>query len=191
MKMLQSKNKIVWLVLLFIQLSLHGISSMVTTESGVAGRFGDQLLLYCKGKFQAKRLGLPFFSKEFPNSHLLVLYDKEQHYIMATERQFRQKRKINYERGMQTYIEQDTLYEAQFFGHSDFLEDIARDKDLIMHLRQMIRPKNLTKEFKLPSDIVTVAVHVRKGGGYDKPLLSRQYYSQEELNLAKKFIKES
>ena len=41
-------------------------------------------------------------------------------------------------------------------------------------IKKMIKPYKPLPEFNLPENIITVAVHVRKGGGFDAPLLSKQ-----------------
>lgn len=154
--------------------------SFVTTEQ-YSGRFGDQLLLYCFGKFAAKHLNLPFLFRPFPNSDLLALYDCENHYTgMHINRRI-----LRYNKGDKVAVEQNTLYEVPFWAPSNFLEEVAKDKDLTNHLCHMIRPRYAIKEFALPTDRASVAVHVRKGGGFDRPLLSRQQYSKEQLAQAK------
>jgi hypothetical protein len=155
--------------------------SYITTEQ-YGGRFGDQLLLYCFGKFCAKHLNMPFVFRPFPNSELLKLYEAETHF---KQQPYKQKKILRFNKGDKITIMPDTLYEVPFWAPSHFLKEVAKDKELTTHLRQMIKPRNKIKEFSLPSDKLTVAVHVRKGGGFDRPLLSRQRYTKDELEQSK------
>lgn len=174
---------------IFLFISIIGYTSPVLSLSAITteqygGRFGDQLLLYCFGKYCAKHLNVPFLFRPFPNSELLALYDCERHY---TNQQFRQKRVLRYNKGDRVNVELNTLYEVPFWAPTNFLEEVAKDKELTAELREMIKPRYGMQESNLPNDRVTVAVHVRKGGGFDRPLLSRQRYTKEDLQEAKQY----
>ena len=49
-------------------------------------------------------------------------------------------------------------------------------RDLFDQLQAMLKPLAAIPKFEIPSNIISVAVHIRKGEGYDVPLLSAQIY---------------
>jgi hypothetical protein len=49
-----------------------------------------------------------------------------------------------------------------------------RDEKFLTELRKMVQPAVEIQEVSCPKDKITVAVHVRKGGGYDRPLFTEK-----------------
>lgn len=64
--------------------------------------------------------------------------------------------------------------------HDEMIMGFKQDRKFIKELRKFIKPLYKLTEIKKPQNLVSVAVHVRKGGGFDKPYKSIQEY---ETNL--------
>ncbi len=62
-------------------------------------------------------------------------------------------------------------------GVEEKMEYILQDQYFAAEIKKMLQPIIPLPKITLPKDKITVAVHVRKGGGYDPPLSSIQYYT--------------
>jgi len=56
------------------------------------------------------------------------------------------------------------------------------DKEFLHLLKQSIKPRGPIEELVVPVGMISVAVHVRKGGGFDKPLLTEQSIITKAIN---------
>jgi len=139
-------------------------------------RFGDSLILYCNAKCIAHRLNITCLYHPFKFSHLLQLHTHETMYDKKIQKLFSPlicvvlpNKLPNYENtAAKIHIPWEKFNILYFYSleHPDFLRE----------LKNMIKPIIPLPELNLPKDKITVAVHVRKGGGFDPPLYSEQYY---------------
>jgi len=61
--------------------------------------------------------------------------------------------------------------------HDEMILVFKQDKDFIEEIQSLIKPLYEIQEVEKPEGIISVAVHVRKGGGFDKPYKSIQEYN--------------
>lgn len=162
----------------FIFFSESALLSAVTyTFSG--GRFGDCLLSYCHAKWIAYKYNIPLLYKPFTYSDQLVMDRAEIHYSAELEEQF-QKVVTYSEVDGQIDPQSGYLYVVPFFCESifnindpdfPFLFTVDwKDPDFKAVLKRMIAPVIPTKKLPLPSKCICVAVHIRKGTGWDIPV---------------------
>ena len=156
---------------------LYGFGSAVTyTFSG--GRFGDNLLSYCHAKWIAYKYNIPLLYKPFGYSDQLKMHYLEIPYSIELEQQF--ERVVTYsEVDGEIDPESGFLYVIHFFPESiyDRQDPIFpylfavdwQDLQFKTLLNQMISPVNIIKIPMPDQECLSVAVHVRKGTGWDIP----------------------
>jgi len=143
-------------------------SSFITYK--LSGRFGDNLLIYCKAKWISYKYGIPLLYKPFKYSNQLMLDKIEQKYNGSLG----QTVLIQDEVTIKLAPQAGKLYEIGFhFKPSDWDHDevLISDERFLKEIRRLISPKKKLTELVLPKDRITVAVHVRRGGGYDQSVV--------------------
>jgi hypothetical protein len=137
------------------------ISSAITYELN-GGRFGDNLLSYSRAKWLSYQSGLPLYYKRFPYCHELKLFKEEEYYYTDDIRQ-------NFARIKYTATSQvlkpynNTLY----INTWDTQVNINwNDSVFIEELKRMIAPRYDIQTVSIPEGYVSIAAHVRNGGGY-------------------------
>ncbi|HSX25588.1 MAG TPA: hypothetical protein VLE89_01105 [Chlamydiales bacterium] len=171
--------------LIFFTSALFAQSAVTYQLSG--GRFGDNLIAYLHGKWIAYKNDLPFLYVPFNYSSKLILSEKEILYEGSQSFQ------------LTTRVERDfhilpsslsTLYIVPYFpedphelraGRSDlglpygYFYPNWKDPTFRKAVREMIAPRYPVKTLDLPSERVTIAIHIRHGGRFD-PTTHGRYY---------------
>jgi hypothetical protein len=166
-----------FLLVVFLPLSLPAFTAVTYTFSG--GRLGDNLLAYCHAKWIAYQYNIPLLYKPFAYSDQLMMDTLEIPYSPDLEPYFKK---------IVTYCEADGhidpasnyLYVIPFFCESVFnREDLWfpflfyvdwHDVGFKQELQRMICPIQELPAMDLPPGVITVALHVRKGTGWDIPV---------------------
>ncbi|MGB8366888.1 MAG: hypothetical protein WCD44_00865 [Candidatus Babeliales bacterium] len=149
------------------------------------GRFGDKIVYYAVAKWISHKFTLPFFLKPFEYSSLLRLGKEEKKYSDNMLQKFKDGlQKIKSEQDVIIHAANNVLFEfdKHFYVNGshrkeDWLRHIIKDQQFMRKLKYMLYPALSLMQIKLPLNKITVAVHIRKGGGVDKPLYSMQYYA--------------
>lgn len=163
-------------VLLGTSCSSFSMPSAVTyTFSG--GRFGDNLLSYCHAKWISYKYNIPLLYKPFQYSDQLILHSNEIPYHSDLETEFQEI--VTYSKDTHVQPENGYLYVVPFFPESIFnrydqdypyLFSVDWEDDAFkLILQTMICPINPVAISRPYDKSVTVAVHVRKGTGWDIP----------------------
>lgn len=171
-----------------------------------ASRLGDQLVGYSKAKWLSYKYGIPFQLIPFKGcEHLNV--SKEQHYTSISNffnrifyKFYGRPVRINSEEELITALA-TSKKPTRFLVHmstrlcehsnnnigldpydnawiaSALYECMRQNPIFSQELKKMLQPITPIDHMRLPKDRITVAVHVRKGGGFDPQLLSQQYFS--------------
>lgn len=195
-----SKGFLVWCIL---------SSGAVHTQSAVTylgtdewgGRLGDMLFMYIKAKWVAYQHKLPLLCRPFQYSDQLALHDREQHLTEDVALNYKKKIITCYDGSEivdpQRFSTDITFYQVHYYFNPpqwgeyqkkyDGQEimgwkEVYSNQEFIDELKKCIAPRNPLRLPPLPTDKVTVAVHIRTGGGYDNALGSRQLYDIQELN---------
>lgn len=155
------------------------------------GRLGDQIMLYMATKYIAMTYDMDFFYREFKNSDTFMLsrYDKK----------FNSSIRKNYERVINIKNIQDlesiknnsnTLFVLQWgpvsgAARTSIFEKKYSNTKFLAHMQQMLKLIKPLKQpiLDIPADYISIAVHVRKGEGFDSPLQSIQIYKNKENTL--------
>ena len=201
---MSKKKFIVLCVLLFIQSGTLGAISAVTyTFSG--GRFGDNLIAYSHAKWISYVHKIPLLCKSFPYSDQLMLDSIEQKY---DERNNKNYKKVHVLKSRDFTIDANAniLYVVPYFAESEY--DLVdphyppyfsvdwNNQEFVNELKHCIKPKQAISQIKTPEGYVSVAVHMRKGTGYDGTMFPMNcphkscpdsYYIEQLAKLADHF----
>lgn len=134
-------------------------SSAITYELN-GGRFGDNLLSYSRAKWLSYEWGIPLQLYPFPYSDQLVLYDQEQKVCID---QFSRVVRLPASGSYTLKKDTNTLY----INHWHTKVSINwNDPVFIAQLKELISPRYAIKKVSIPDNYISVAVHVRNGGGF-------------------------
>lgn len=148
-------------------------TSAVTYDTTTASRLGDQILLYTRAKAFAHKYKLPLLYQPFTYSDQLVMHTQEKQFQQSDLAQFSRVANANTTKEKVTQ-DSNTLYLVTWCGNNfqawygtDWGKVKSGNKQLHQEIVQMIQPLTPTQEVFRPADQTSVAVHVRRGGGYD------------------------
>ncbi len=145
------------------------------------GRFGDNILATAHALSFSMEHNIPLLIPEFPYSQELILDDLVGKYF-PTMHQFRHT--IVYTKEVPKYVvsgAQSVLFQIPYFPESAIEYTVPNhvwkpfpimwnDQKFKARLRQLIAPKKSLQLLRLPKDKICVAVHLRRGGGFDNNL---------------------
>lgn len=159
-----------------------GMRPSELTYNFSGGRFGDCLIAYIHAKWVAYKYGLKFLYRPFFYSDQLVLHKEELPFDKT--KQYDRKIKLIDEAQINTDISANCLYIVPYYP--ECIAELIQykknypfccavdwnDQVFLAQIRYLISPIKELQLLSLPTDCRCVALHVRKGGGYDaKPLL--------------------
>jgi len=152
------------------------------------GRLGDQLIHYCVARKLSLDYNLSFYFRRFKYSDKLALSDCGD--LVYSESLFKHYKKVNigHEFEQPPEIDKDILYIVTSKHWNVSREDyqwygVSSDKSFINVMKNLIKPRYaINEKITLPENFVSVAVHIRKGEGYDPQYnphtMSIHYYNK-------------
>lgn len=186
----------------YIQCQQSAITYLDPSQWG--GRLGDKLMMYIKAKWVAFTCDLPFYYKPFAYSDQLMMHTVDQPLTADVKRKYHTGPTYQCLTGsLDQYIDRNanTLYTIHYYftlpswgsyqTSYDSQEIVAWPKVMtnslfLQELKKTIKPRHAIAIAHPPKDTISVAVHIRKGGGFDHPLLSRQLYDKNNLDPEEK-----
>lgn len=158
--------------------------SVTITYSLDGGRFGDQLVNYIKALWVCWKYDLPMLYRPFSYSDDLVLSEKHTTQLNAESLQaFSKKIELakSVDKAALFFTSLDKAKEQPLAKNEKLLCVVAvltpffeqfedekfEDENFKKLLKEMVRPKVAHKKQQLPTDCISVAIHVRTGVGYD------------------------
>lgn len=151
------------------------------------GRLGDQLIMYTKQKWACWKYGGKLLHVTFPQSSLFVLDKKEERYKPRYHSGIYKKHSgvLNGVSHLTLNTPTPRLYTLGFSFHDDtMIYDLFNNTEFRDVIRTSLEPTVPVPVIALPTNGVTVALHVRKGGSYDGKLLSNQFFVSPPYVLA-------
>lgn len=135
------------------------------------GRFGDNLIAYMHAKWIAHRYQMKLLYKSFPYSDQLAMHSLESHYNFFSRNYI--IKGIGSPKEYET--SQNVLFIIPYFPEASFEQAgspppfaIERsDREFRDELNKMIFWPEFVPQIEIPVDRISVAVHVRKGVGFD------------------------
>jgi len=188
-------KQITWITLHAAIFCLYTMTMCLSSKNNaitykLSGRFGDNILQYSRAKWLSFKYNIPLLYKPFKHSDKLAMHHLEKTtYTPEIEKQF--KHIINLKSDFHININTNTAHTLFIKGNIQQSTKIPYNiillyEYMIQHpqfgeeLKKMLQPTIPLSTINLPADQVAVAVHVRKGSGSDKPLISPQEYSNHE-----------
>lgn len=174
------------------------------------GRLGDRMKICSLARIIASLHDLEFLYNPFNNFYYFAVDSCENRYTDAKAACFNSHESIealskkNYDTDKQRG--KATLYEIQGFGRETFnkIDKIPLLKgfrplphflmqypEIKNELADMFTPVITIKEWDKPQDGITIAVHVRKGSGGDKPLSFNQRYTTYKVTYTESVFEKS
>ena len=142
-------------------------------------RFGDSLSCYCKAKLFSTMYGLPLFYVPFKYSDQLALHKTQTLYTSDVAKTFDSIVRVNSEEDIKNNLNKNVLFVSHFYSHTpDLYEYGFKNSEFSRTLKKDLTPIIPVSTIEKKPDTITVALHVRKGGGFDKPLASQQIYKK-------------
>lgn len=143
-------------------------------------RLGDNITTYCKAKYFSYLYNIPLLYKPFPYSDQFAFSTKETLLTPDLEKSF--SKIIPFDRiiDFDTQIKsgESILFECNFLTETPSMYTYTRqDPTFEKIIKDMFTPLIAIDLLPKPPSVITVALHVRKGGGFDKPLASQQEYT--------------
>lgn len=140
---------------------LPGVSAISYKLNG--GRFGDNLLSFCRAKWLSYTYNIPLLYQPFSYSNQLVLHKAEMLRTQQRCGQFEHIVWLSAHKEYQIHPDAGILYIMKW-GTPVAID--WNDQKFIALLKKLIAPRTPITGVAIPSDCISVAVHVRTGGGY-------------------------
>lgn len=156
------------------------------------GRLGDQILNYCKHKWLAHKYNLDLYVPDFNYKSVFTLSKHEKSAKELDRDKYMHSVKIKADTDIRPRKSQDIVYIGQFYLMIDNIADKYKWSDHLFGLtiinpafgdkiRDMLKLRVEFPDLSTPSDCISVAIHIRKGGGFDNPLASALYRDQANI----------
>lgn len=142
------------------------------------GRLGDNIHTYCKTKWYSYKYKIQLLYKPFTLSDSFIMHTKETHF--KSEKGFDEIVQVNEPEDIEKRLKKknNILFVNNFYTEAPSLYEWAqKHPDFDREIKEMLLPIKPISPLKKPVNRITVALHVRKGGGFDNELGSLQQYS--------------
>lgn len=130
-------------------------------------RLGDTILTYTKAKLLSYAYNLDFLYKEFSYSDQFFLHKVEKQFTPEIQQTFSKTIEVLTLKDLENNLASDEpiLFECQFLTQTPWPYIFSRENpNFENHLKEMLTPINPLQTLPKPPAVISVAVHVRKGG---------------------------
>lgn len=158
------------IIALFLLFSNQCTAKRAITYDFNGGRFGDCLSTYAKAKWYAHTYNLELLYKPFEYSEQLNLHTSETLYNPDSLKTCKKIVKVTNEDDIKNNTENNILFISNFYSATpDLYLYRFTDKKWDQIITRALTPINMHITHS-PKEGATIALHVRKGGGFDHPL---------------------
>ncbi len=172
------KNLIV--LYIFLLFNCKCAPSAITYELN-GGRFGDNLSTFCKAKLLSHKYQLPFLYKQFEYSDQLILHTTQTVYTQEHATQFEEIIYIKTEDDIKKNKNKNALLVVNFYTACPGIYEYGfNNAAFATEIKQLLSPVHPATIIEKNENDITIALHVRKGGGFDAPLASDQVHKSSE-----------
>jgi len=173
------------LVLFIISINNNLLSNVFVTSRPLGnGRMGNDLIAYIHAQWIAYENNLKFYYQPFDKSDYLMCSVMDEHLPNINNNRSWQKTVLRDVRKVPICSEKmnrkkHRLLEFVFLTYfSDtFVQQVKTNPGFLKHIRKRIAPRTPLKLIHPPKDVLSLAVHIRKGGGWDASLGSVQVFN--------------
>jgi len=170
----------------------------ITWQSN-GGRFGDNLLSYAKTKWLARTYNISLVCLPFDYSDELMLHEQEIILTPEVEKQFAIKKHVPIGVSFKPTKNKNILYINHWQAKT--IIDWS-DTEFVEELKKTIAPRYPLEKIAIPTDCISVAVHIRTGGGFgaDTPqekercplrFVAPKFYSEQIKRIMMMFPEET
>lgn len=172
----------IYLILFLFCFCLHMplLSDVAFTNAHWPGRLGDQIYYFSKCVMLSKKYNIPFYYRPFTHYDQFKLSTELPQLTPEIQKKFAKKVTLPHEAHIPALLKKhDSIlitieyHTKTFDGQYDYWRSTT---ERFAYITSLLTP-HTTRSITVPNNHISVAVHVRKGGGYDAPLHSQQLYS--------------
>lgn len=150
----------------FTDLETPNIAAL--TYSFTGGRFGDNMLAYLKGKFASIKYSAPLVYKQFEFSDRFVLDSLECNINNVPKTKFLKQITYLKEGDLKDFKNGNPLNGTLYtLPYDNFHESDWNDPAFKKAIEPLLKLKSTLPLMDFPKDKIPVAIHVRRGGGFD------------------------
>lgn len=143
-------------------------------------RFGDHVLLYIKSKWLSCKHQIPLLLHNFELADHLALFDAEIPLPINYQKSFSHVIGLAKESSINSNT--NALYATDFC--CELIEpSIEEFEQFRSRIRTLVAPAKQFKKLEIPPDVISIAVHVRRGSGNDRSLLSQQLFTHTQPSI--------
>lgn len=142
-------------------------------------RLGDNILTVCKTKYFAHEFNLPYYFSTFPYYDSFHFSTKEKPLTDDLKNTFKKMIFINSAKDITDNLAstEPILFVCVYLSATPAMyEHIKNNPIFEKEIQQIFTPYESIKNLAKAPEQLTIAVHVRKGGGFDWPLASNQEF---------------
>jgi len=159
--------------------SIFASTSAITYQLNASGRFGEHLTTYIKALKLAKDYGLPLIRKPIAYTENMVMCTVHELYDEQRAKRFSKTVPVLSEVTLEESRkrEDNILYVVQWGTALKGCKSILdiTDEELLLQIKKLIAlPDGAPKTITRNPEALTIALHVRKGGGYDPNWVLKQ-----------------
>jgi len=189
------KIKKFFLVMYTLCTFIRIVSDCGVTYASPPGRMGDQLITYIKAKWLAWKHGYELLYVPFKGANMFEFHKKETRSTRLRRKQFYRTCSIKNDRDFIGGDKKNILYKIWYtfkstdWGHwydQSTWRGLSNNALFKQVLKKSLAPICKIEKQPVPQNCLTIALHVRRGGGYDKPLLSGQKDLYKPVEFVKK-----
>lgn len=158
-----------------------GASAPLLATNGITyglsgGRFGDNIRAYTEARWLAYKNQLEFFYTPFEYSSQLALHTSHP----AVDSHSKKNTRMVTDARQVTQRDLDTLFITKAYPSNNIIN--FDDKAFYALLKQEIAPLTPLPSITIPKDHYSIAVHVRRGGGWDRKLCQADTISNAKFS---------
>lgn len=175
--MYQIKN--ILLIILFFLTTKTIFPHAITNGYEAWRRLGDNVLTVCKTKYFEREFNLKYYYTSFPYIESFILTNKEQPLTEELKSKFKKIVFINSSKDILDNINshEPILFVCIYLSTTPSIYDYVKNNpSLEEEIHSLFTPVQPLKNLDKSSQEMVIAVHVRKGGGFDWPLASNQEF---------------
>lgn len=172
-----------WILLMLEEVFAN--AAITYTFSG--GRFGDNLMSYLHAKWISYEYQIPLLYRPFPFSSQLLMDQIEHNYAVESKQFFRHL--FLSPQMSKPLIEKEVLYICPYFPESESERKLQpwffypvnwKDPTFRTIVKHAITPLSNLSLTVPPQGVVSIALHLRQGGGYDQ---YKTYFFENPLKI--------
>lgn len=173
-----ASNKLIILLLLYhISLLPHAITNGFESWR----RLGDNILTVCKTKYFSHEFNIPYYYTVFPYIDSFKLTTEEHLLNDEIKNSFKKIIMVSSEKDILDHLSETEpiLFVCTYLSHTPSIYEYVKNNAVFEKMILSLFTPSISIKKPTHYKNFVIAVHVRKGGGFDWPLASKQEFSVE------------